>query len=99
PAIRRLYDYFISLIPAREKESCRVTLWAELLTKASIEIIGPPEALTSLAQDLHLRDHFPESSVIDDDGMATLEVSIDDIQASYLTHVALESDSNPVNPG
>lgn len=66
-----------------------MTLWAETLTQATFEIIGMPDALTIFAEALKLGDRFPESSVVDDDGMATLELTIDEVRESFLTrHVS-----------
>lgn len=89
PETAELCGFLTSLLPAGEREKCRMTLWAETLTRASFEIIGKPGALTILADALHLGDRFPESSVIDDDGMATLELPIDEVRASFLARHGL----------
>lgn len=94
PETGKLGDYLTSLLPAKEREECRMTLWAETLSRASFEIIGRPGALTILADALKLGDRFPETSVVDDDGMATLELSVDEVRASLLTRHAPNGDSN-----
>ena len=88
PGIEELGKHLISLLPPEERTESRLTLWAETLTQASFEIIGMPDALTIFAEALKLGDRFPESSVVDDDGMATLEITIDEARASYLTRHA-----------
>lgn len=85
PEVSELWDHLIFLLPPEEREQCRVTVWAETLTRATFEIIGKPGALTLLAGALKLGDRFPESSVIDDDGMANLELTIDEVRASLVT--------------
>jgi hypothetical protein len=83
PDVEKLGDYLISLLPSNEREEVRMILWAETVTRASFEIIGNPVALTVLADALKLGERFPESSVVDDDGMATLELSVDEVSASF----------------
>ena len=94
PEIEKFYAYLTSLIPAEERTECRMTVWAETLTRASFEIIGMPGALTILAGALKLGDRFAESSVADDDGMATLELSIDEVRASFSTGHAPNGDGD-----
>jgi len=43
---------------------------------------------------LKLGDRFPETGVVDDDGMATLELSVDEVRASLLARHAPNGDSN-----
>lgn len=88
PEVGELAEYLCSLLPFEEKAECRMILWAETLTRASFEIIGMPNALTILAEALKLGDRFPESSIVDDDGMAILELSIEEVRASFLTRHA-----------